>query len=142
MGSDPGMLKRYWREALASAIFAVAMLALFALAGSFSYSPPYQHHYSEYYATDYQGPKVDGSGVIGRNLDWISAGITALATAAIAWFTFSLRDATKEQGRLTRESIDNAKGASERELRAYCFITSKLPKVRESSVKNSFFKRD
>ena len=38
--------------------------------------------------------------------------VTAIATGFIAWFTFSLRDATAEQGRLTEKSIELATTAT------------------------------
>jgi hypothetical protein len=45
--------------------------------------------------------------------------ITSFATILIAVFTFTLYVATTEQGRLTRESIDESKLSSQRQLRAY-----------------------
>ena len=43
------------------------------------------------------------------DLNYWGAMVTAIATGFIAWFTFSLRDATKEQGRLTQEAIKLAR---------------------------------
>ena len=58
----------------------------------------------------------------GDFVDANDGGITALATAIIAAFTFTLWRATSEQGRLTRMAIDDAKKSNKREMRAYLSV--------------------
>jgi hypothetical protein len=48
--------------------------------------------------------------------------ITALATIAVAWFTFSLRDATTQQGKLTKEALIVS-------TRAFVFLENFEPRV-------------
>lgn len=60
---------------------------------------------------------------LGDFIDKNSGGLTALATMIIAAFTFTLWRATTEQGILTRDAINQARQASQSELRAYLSVT-------------------
>jgi hypothetical protein len=52
--------------------------------------------------------------------------MTALATGAIAWFTYSLRNSTNEQGRLTQQSIDLARQE---------YVSTHRPKLRVRHIR-------
>ncbi|HET7083282.1 MAG TPA: hypothetical protein VFI23_00815 [Rhizomicrobium sp.] len=58
-------------------------------------------------------------GCTGYFLHQSGEAITALATIVIALFTWTLWRVSRDQGRLTQISIDDARIASQRELRAY-----------------------
>ena len=70
-------------------------------------------------------------------IDANSTLLTAVATVFIAAFTLTLWLATTDQGRLTREAIDDAKRSSERQLRAYVHFAMKPTQpITTSSEKN------
>jgi hypothetical protein len=86
------MLTKYWREALACAVYALIILVLLTWWNSFQHAPVYQHDYPEYHSGNNERPYESFTpfSVIGRNVDWIAAAITAIATGFIAWFTIVL----------------------------------------------------
>ena len=98
-----------------------------------SFSPRFQQCVTQHSQIDSANPSENQTAGFGVRLtayaqctgDFIDANdgtITALATAIIAAFTFTLWRATSEQGRLTRMAIDDARKSNKRELRAYLSV--------------------
>jgi len=98
-----------------------------------SFSPRFQQCVSQHSQNDSANPAEKFPSGLGAELtayvqctgDFIDANdgaITALATAIIAAFTFTLWRATSEQSRLTRTAISDARESNKRELRAYISV--------------------
>lgn len=59
---------------------------------------------------------------INEILKWISPAVTAIATALIAYFTFTLKRSTDNLWNVTNRSLRHAEGTAIRELRAYVYL--------------------
>jgi hypothetical protein len=126
--------------ALRLAIFVLlALLFAWVVSGSQAFQSCFhENNNTESYRGLYESESVIGKSIIRLWLnaecgltffDKDSGALTAIATIAIAWFTWTLWGATTEQGRLTQQAIDLARAE---------FIGSHRPKIIVRFVQGPF----
>ena len=121
------MLKENLRS-LAPWLVASLLVAILIWTPTFALNDPHNQQ-TDPYQSEEEGQTTGYVAVVGAWLEDNDGAITAVSTIIIALFTITLYIATsgllqaaRDDGVLTRESIDDARESSERQLRAYVDI--------------------